>query len=66
MIQNNTDGKYKQEKFGVLSHNQNHKFNGFRPQGSMWEKKFTFIINSNVPLEGNYYSIDIFIVVPYN
>lgn len=29
-------------------------------------KKFTFIINSNVPLEGNYYSIDIFIVVVDN
>lgn len=26
-------------------------------------KKFSFVINSNVPLEGNYYSIDMFIMV---
>lgn len=29
---------------------------------ALWGKKFTFIINSNVPLEGNY-SIDMFIMV---
>lgn len=42
---------------------KNCKFNGFRPQGALWAKKFTFIINSNAPLEGNYYSIDMFIMV---